>query len=560
MNNRLTRRQLTTGVAALAGMAAGGFSGLKAPEYLSAQGTPSSGEPTEYTRRRPLPEANPSGDQVFRITGPIVDPASIDPALVRDLSSGFLTRIVFRGLVVFDEELNPCLELASKVVVSADGLTYRFTIDQRALFHNGQNVTADDVAFSLKRSLDPATANGQAALLSGPTFLDSILGAAELLSGQATELAGVRVVDQRTLDIELWRPDGAFLAKLASAATCVVDRNDVARGGEWWRKPNGTGPFRIADWRVGEQLVFERSRTFIDGAPALERVEMPLGPGAGGAFNLYQQDLVDICGIPFSLIEQIQSPLVGMADELIEAPQFSTEYIAFRPDVAPMDDFVVRKAVAMAFPRSRLAEVTFGGRVREATGVVPPGMLGAEWNVVSPGYDPEAARELLATSTYAASGEIPPIQLYSTGNQAASAFRDTVSEALGIEITSFIVQANEFFAGLALRQYPNHVLYWGADYPDPSTFLLSLFRGGASDNYIDYENPEFDRLIDEAMAEIDPEARAAVYSEAQQLLIDDAVVIPTYHDVGYWLAKSWVKGIELTALGLLQLETIWIER
>ena len=82
----------------------------------------------------------------------------------------------------------------------------------------------------------------------------------------------------------------------------------------------------------------------------------------------------------------------------------------------------------------------------------------------------------------------------------------------------------------------------------------------ALDLSVHYANPEFDRLLEEAMAELDPPARAAIYARAQQLLIDDVVVIPTYHDVGYWLAKPWVKGVELTALGLLQLETIWIER
>ena len=553
MTKRLDRRTFTTGMTAAALAAA------MRPAFLSAQGTPANGEATEYTQRRPLPAFTPSGDQVFRITGPIVDPVSIDPALVRDLSSAFLSRLAFRGLVVFDADLVPCLELAEKLVVSADGLTYTFTIDPRALFHNGQNVSAEDVAFSLKRSLDPATANGQAALLSGPTFLDSVLGAQELVSGATTELPGVRVIDQRTVEIELWRPDSAFMAKLASAATGVVDRNDVARGGEWWRKPNGSGPFRVTEWRVGELLTLQGSPTFVDGAPALERVELPLGPVAGGAFNLYQQDQVEIVSIGFALVDQIQSPLVGMGDELIKQAQFSTEYLAFRPDVAPMDDPIVRKAVAMAFPRYKIAYVSLEGRVEEATGVVPPGMLGAEWQVDSAGYDPEAAKELLATSTYAQDGDIPPIEVYSTGNLAASAFRDTVSEALGIEITSYIVQANEFFAGLAMRQYPNYVLYWGADYPDPATFLLSLFRGGAADNYIDYSNPAFDALIDQAMAELDPTIRASIYAEAQQLLMDDGVVIPTYHDVGYWLVKPWVKGVEITPLGLLQLETIWIE-
>ncbi len=114
--------------------------------------------------------------------------------------------------------------------------------------------------------------------------------------------------------------------------------------------------------------------------------------------------------------------------------------------------------------------------------------------------------------------------------------------------------------GLALRQYPAYALYWGADFPDPATFLESLFATGSSDNYVDYSNPTFDDLLRSASKEQDSAARAAIYRQAQQLLIDDAVLIPTYHDVGYFLRKPYVHGFEYTSLGLLQLETIWLER
>src|SRR4029078_7375723 len=124
--------------------------------------------------------ATPSGEQLFRVTGPIVGPETIDPAMVRDLSSAFLPRLMFRGLVVFDAELNPALELAERVEISGDGLTYTFTMDPKAVFHSGRRCTANDGLFFFTRALNPKTAGGQAALLSGPTFLDSIKGSAEL--------------------------------------------------------------------------------------------------------------------------------------------------------------------------------------------------------------------------------------------------------------------------------------------------------------------------------------------------------------------------------------------
>jgi ABC-type oligopeptide transport system substrate-binding subunit len=408
--------------------------------------------------------------------------------------------------------------------------------------------------------MNPATANGQAALLSGPTFLDSILGAGELLAGETDTLEGLRAIDQRTVEIRLSRPDAAFTLKLAASATSIIDPNDVARGGDWWRSPNGTGPFRIAEWQTGQRLVLNRSRTFIDGAPALERIEMPVGPNAYGAFNLYQSDRVDVVGISSFDVDRVTAPESSLAPELVQAELFSTEYIAFRTDVAPMDDPIVRKAVAMAFPRDKIANVMFGGHVTVAEGIVPDGMLGAEWPVDPIAYDPEGAKALFATSAYASETELPPIQIYSTGNGAVAALRDEVESKLGLQIDSVIVQSEEFFDGLALRQYPAYALYWGADYPDPATFLQSLFASGSSDNYTDYSNPAFDDLLDQAAQERDPALRAEIYLRAQQLLIDDAMVIPTYHDAGYLLVKPWVKGLEYTALGLLQLETIWIER
>ncbi|MGH2550548.1 MAG: ABC transporter substrate-binding protein, partial [Thermomicrobiales bacterium] len=285
-----------------------------------------------------------------------------------------------------------------------------------------------------------------------------------------------------------------------------------------------------------------------------------LGTNAYGAFNLYQSNRVEVCGISSDDVDRVTAPESTLGDELITAKLFSTEYITFRTDIVPLDDINLRRALIQAFPHDRIAEVMFDGHVDIADGIVPDGMLGAEWPVTIIPYDPEQAVASFKQSKYANVTDIPDIQIYSTGNQAVGAFRDVVKEVLGLTIDDINVQSAEFFDGLALRQYPAYALYWGADYPDPATFLQSLFATGSSDNYLDYSNPEFDALLQEAALEQDPATRAATYLKAQQIVIDDAVVIPTYHDVGYYLRKSYVKGLEYTPLGLLQLETIWLER
>lgn len=561
MMKSLSRRTFATqSFGGLAAIAFGAHPALARPSFLQADGTPVAGEAITYTTRRPLQLGAPQGDQTFRITGPVVGPPTIDPALVRDLSSAFLTRLVFRGLVVFDAELNPALELAEQAEVSADGLTYTFTLDPRAVFTSGRQVTADDVVFSLTRAVNPATAGGQAGLLSGPTFLSSIAGFSEIMTGAANSLSGLTAIDDGTVQFVLVQPDAAFLMKLAAAATSIVDPEDVASDAEWWRSPNGTGPFQISEWVENDHMTLKPVETFIDGKPALEELTVLLGPNAYSAFNLYQSDRVEVCGIGSNDVDRVTAPESQLGDELVTSKLFATEYMTFRTDVAPLDDINVRRALALAFPHDKIADVMFDGHVDIADGIVPDGMLGAEWPVTPLPYDPSQAVATFQQSAYANASEVPDIQIYSTGNGCVGALRDTVAEVLGLTIESINVQSDEFFNGLALRQYPGYALYWGADFPDPATFLESLFATGSSDNYVDYSNSEFDALMKQAASEQDPVARAATYNQAQQILIDDAVVIPTYHDVGYYLRKPYVKGFEFTPLGLLQLETIWLER
>lgn len=561
MMKSLTRRAFATqSLGGLAAIALGAHSALARPSFLRADGTPVAGEAVSYTARRPLQLGQPTGDQTFRLTGPVVGPPTLDPALVRDLSSAFLVRLIFRGLVVFDADLNPALELAERADVSADGLTYTFALDPRAVFADGRQVTSDDVVFSLTRVVNPATAGGQAGLLSGPTFLSSIAGFAEIMSGVADSLSGITALDDRTVQITLSQPDAAFLMKLAAAATSIVDPSDVAGGDDWWQSPNASGPFQISEWAENDHVTLKPVESFVDGKPALEEITVLLGANAYSPFNLYQSDRVEVCGISSSDVDRVTAPESQLGDELVTAKLFATEYMTFRTDVAPLDDINVRRALILAFPHDKIAEVMFDRHVDIADAIVPDGMLGAEWPVNILPYDPDLAVATFKQSTYADAADVPDIQIYSTGNGCVPALRDTVAEVLGLTIEAIVVQSEEFFNGLALRQYPGYALYWGADFPDPATFLESLFATGSSDNYVDYSNPDFDALLQQAAREQEPAARAAIYNQAQQLLIDDAVIIPTYHDVGYFLRKPYVKGLEYTPLGLLQLETIWLER
>jgi len=502
--------------------------------------------------------ADPRGPQTLRLLGPNIGPETLDPARSRDLSTAFFVRQVFRGLTRLDRDLNPIPELAERIEISADGLNYRFYLRGDATFQNGRLIDSDDVVYSLTRAIDPTTAGGDPSLLGGPTFLSDIEGFDALLAGEADRLTGVTAVDATTVDIRLKAPRSTFLMKLTSAPASIVDPDDVARGGDWWRSPNGSGPFSVEYWTENDSMILESYDEFYSGAPSLERVEIRLGANTYQAYNLYRGDQIDVVPIGVGGIEQVLSD-PDQAEQLTVTSLFSVDYIAFRTDVAPVDDPAIRRALQLAFPRDKVADVSYQGYLERPEGIVPTGMLGRDWPVEWPEYNLDAARAEIAKSRYGNVENVPKIEVYVSGYSTAETVRDSLERSLGLDIDVIDVEWSAFMNGLAAQTFSAHELYWGADYPDPESMLLSLFGSGRPDNYIGYDNPQFDTLLTDAAAEQNVDARAALYAQAQQLLIDDAVVIPLYYDVSFTLQKPYVKGLEITALGILRLESVWLE-
>jgi ABC-type oligopeptide transport system substrate-binding subunit len=499
---------------------------------------------------------SPSADGYLRLVGP-VQLTSLDPGLVRDLGHMFLIRQIFAGLVRFDDDLQPIPAIASSWEISDDGLVYTFHLDENARFWSGRQIVAEDILFSLTRAFDPSIADGVVSALSAPTFLADIAGAGEMLSGRAESLAGVVAIDERTVEIRLEQPRSTFLMRLASPPASIVDSGDMSLGEEWWMSPNASGPFAIASW-ANSTITLEPNEHYVLGQPAVKGVQVRIGDAAFGGLNLYETGQIDLVGVDWQNIERIADPANSMSGELTITPLFATEYIAFRTDVAPFDDPKIREALQVAFPADRVASVSLNSRVGAAFGVVPDGMLGVEAWATTREADIGLARQLIGESSYGAPENVPAITIYASAPQRAESFRDSLAASLGLHIDVVAVDWVSYLDGLQNREYPAYLLYWGADYPDPESFLLSLFGSGASDNYVDYQNPEFDALMSRAALEVDPDARVAIYREANQMLLDDAVVVPLYHDVAYTLMRPYVQNLAMTPLGLLYLDRVTI--
>ena len=164
-----------------------------------------------------------------------IDPHTLDPAISGDMTSHEYIMQLFSGLVILDEDLEPAPDIAERWDMSDDGRTYTFYLRKDVKFHNGRGVNAADFKYSWERACSPSTGSQTA-----DTYLGDIVGVKDVLAGTAGEIGGVRVIDDYTLEVTIDAPKAYFLSKLTYPTAYVVDSEDVARGADWWHKPNGT--------------------------------------------------------------------------------------------------------------------------------------------------------------------------------------------------------------------------------------------------------------------------------------------------------------------------------
>jgi ABC-type transport system substrate-binding protein len=498
-----------------------------------------------------------AGDGI-RISGSVSGPASLDPALARDLDVNYMLQHVFRGLMTLDADLVPVPCLAEQVDVLEGGTLYRFVMRTGASFHDGRVVSAQDVAASLSRALNPDIAGGLAGALAAVTYVGDIAGAEEVLAGTTGTLSGVTVVNEQTVEIRLRQPSPTFLMRLASVQASIVDVAQVEQDPDWWRAPNGSGPYAVESWNEGESIAMRAADTWWAGKPAVDSVTFWLGASAVEPLNLYQAGKVDLVGdVNPEQVALVRDPASGISyGDLQETMLFATSYIALGNQTAPLDDVHVRRAIQRCYPAADFARGGFGDTVSVATGLVPPGMLGVNWDADMPEVDIESARAELAASRYGSANDVPPISIYGADTGPIDSLRAVVNDALGLDVQAVEVPFPEFIAGLGERRFPAYAIYWGADYPDPESMIGMLFGSTSADNYTGYSNAELDDLLDQARMQ-EGDERVATLQRANQLLVDDAAVIALYHPHGYSLSRAGMLGVQATPMGIQGLETVY---
>lgn len=485
------------------------------------------------------------------------DPNTLDPALTADVGTAFILRQLYSGLLTLDNSLSVVPDLASEMpILTENGSLYTFKLRQGVKFHSGRELTAEDVKFSLERATDPKLAAPEAAsTLPANTYLSDIVGVKDKLDGKATEISGVRVADKYTLQIKLDGPKPQFLAKMTYPVFFVVNKEAVAKGFE---QVDGSGPFKLAEYRRGQTLRLTRNPDYYLGAPRLNRVNIALGANAANGLVLYEQGKIDITNLAGSEIERALDKNSPLNRELTVKSQLSVNYVAFNTKLKPFDDPKIRQAFSLVVDRPRIARALFENKVQPAQSLLPPGLPGYTNKPGPLGYDVSRARDLINRSSYGGAQNLPRITLHTTGDGLARVLQDVYRQAFGVEVEVRQYDYAGFQSGLASKQFQMYTYGWVADYPDPDNFLRSLLGSGSAFNDTSYSNGTFDELLKRADQQGATSNRLSLYGEAEQLALADAPLLPVYHEVGYTLVKPYVKGIDITNVGIWTLKDAYI--
>ncbi len=466
------------------------------------------------------------------------DVSTLDPAIGYDWQNWSMIKSLFDGLMDYEPgTTNLRKEIAEDYTISDDGKTFTFKLRKGVKFHNGRELNADDVKYSIERVVNPKTQSP------GAGFFGSIVGFEDASAGKAEALSGITVVDPYTIKFELSRPDATFLHVLALNFAHIVPKEEVEKyGADFGKHPVGSGAFKMTEWTLGQRIVFERFKDYYNPSlPKLDQITFEVGQEPVVALLRLQNGEVDIPGDgipPAKFIEVTKDP--KFKELIIQGGQLHTGYVTMNVKIKPFDDVKVRQAVNMAINKDRIVRI-INGRAVPANQPLPPSMPGYAKDYKGYPYDPEKAKALLAEAGVADGFET---ELFVANTDPQPRIAQAIQQdlaAIGIKSSiKSLAQANVIAAGGEPDGAPmvwSGGMGWIADFPDPSNFYGPILgcsgavQGGW--NWSWYCNAELDKKAQEADAIVDParkEEREAMWRDIYLKIMDDAPWAPIFNE------------------------------
>lgn len=485
----------------------------------------------------------------------------LDPVLVDDIYEGAVTNQIYEGLTQFDEHLGVVPRLAESWTVSDDGLHYQFRIRPGVVFHDGSMLNSDVVCRSLERCLDQDNP-GQCL---AETYLLQIKGAEEYLAGRTDSIAGLQAIDEMTVEVTLHEPLSFFLSVLAMDQLRIVPLQ-VGGDTDLAEYPIGTGPFRFVErgeFDGLESLALGANPQYW-GQPALLDSLVFVSPRDTMQEEERRSRLLtgDVSGIYVHADEVPQLQRSGF--QVFSNPELTFSFVGLSASHPPLDDPRVRRAIAHCVNREGFQGEGFEDVV-PASGILPPGVSGylPEPHVVP--YDLDEARRLLAEVGYGPAHPTPTIVLYASGTGRTfqwldGPFKESLAK-VGIPMVVVGISWMEMDERLETDTAPMFSLGWLADVPDPDGFFFPLFHSEVPNNLFAFFDDEVDRALEEARQMRPGPERLQKYRRVEKHILDQAPVIPTYHELESYAFAPEVRGLEIGLYGMtaVNFSAVWLE-
>lgn len=484
-------------------------------------------------------------------------PENMDPTNLSELYAYAMVRQCYNGLT--DRAADGSVTddgLAESWTVNEDGTEYDFVLKKGVKFHSGKELTSEDVKFTFERVLSPEGTGD------GSFYLEGIVGAADVLEGNASEIEGFKVISDTEFKVTFEEPEYMFPEYLSSESLYIVDSSVVADAEDnWWETQSaGTGPFVLKSFTPDEKIEFTANADYYKGAPEIAGIEFVVVDDDETAYRLYQNDELDVIDAPYAELENIQAD-DEMKDQLVEYPSASMTYLGMNQSLyEPFADARVREAISLAISSDTLTEKIMGGMAYPLYGVIPVDFCGYNDEIEAPEYNIEKAKELLAEAGYDESNPLPEVSLayLPMDEDNAVYIADQLKNELGWNVTLDGPDRSTMIDKLWEYEYAFFIFGGTADYGDAGC-LLSMFTTDAGRNFGEYSNSDYDSLIDQASKTADLDERNKLYQDAEKLLMEDHGMIPMYVDKTYMLVKPNVSGLRYSSLGMDCLEDVAIQ-
>lgn len=488
------------------------------------------------------------------------DSVTLDPAAATDGESLNVTDHIFDNLVTFKPGTTDVMPaLASKYEISPDGKEYTFTLVPGAKFHDDTPVNADAVIFSFKRQGDK---NHPAYKFSAPYEYYTAMGLDQLIKD-------VVKVNDGTVKFVLNKPNAPFLSTMAMQAFAIVSPTAVLKlKDDFKQKPVGSGPYKFKGWEKKQKIVLDANDAYWGTKPYVKTLIFRAIPDNNTRLQEMLAGNLQVMDNPDSNhIKTIEQKLGGKV-EMMKAPGFNIGYLAMNQEKKPFDNLKVRQAIAHAINKKAIIDAVYNGFAEVAKNPMPPTLWGYNNDVVDYEYNPEKAKQLLkeagveglTTELYA----MPvPRPYMPDGRKVAEAIQGDLAK-VGITVKIVTYDWGTYLKKVSNGEHEMCLMGWTGDIGDPDNFLYVLLdkdnANKPAQNYAFYKSDKLHEALIAAQIDSNQAKRATLYKLAQQIIHDDAPIVPLAHSMVVVPVQKTVQGFIMDPTGRRRFADVWLDK